>query len=79
MPTSMACLVSGGTGRLLAGAGVLNSRLLLVYDSPLLARCNVVMEPVPNCIMSHDTVKLGMYAVLYVVLMHSGAAGHSWS
>ena len=58
--------------RLLVGAGVFNPCLLFVYNSPLLARCNVVMKPVPNCIMSHDTVKLGVYAVLYVVLMHSG-------
>ena len=57
---------------LLVGAGVLNPCLLFVYNSPLLARCNVVMKPVPDCVVSHDTVKLGVYAVLYVVLMHSG-------
>ena len=65
-------LCQGEQVRLLVGVGVLNPCLLFVYDSPLLARCNVVMKPVPNCIMSHDTVKLGMYAVLYVVLVHSG-------
>ena len=59
---------------LLAGAGVFNPCLLFVYNSPLLARCTVVMEPVPDCVVSHDTVKLGVYAVVYVVLMHSGAA-----
>ena len=59
-------------GGLLVGAGVLNPCLLFVYNSPLLARCNVVMKPVPDCIMSHDAVELGVYAVLYVVLMHSG-------
>ena len=58
--------------RLLVGVGVLNPCLLFVYNSLLLARCNVVMKPVPNCIMSHDTVKLGVYAALHAVLMHSG-------
>ena len=57
---------------LLVGVGVLNPCLLFVHSSPLLARCNVVMKPVPNCVVSHDAVELGMYAVLYVVLMHSG-------
>ena len=65
-------LYQGGTGRLLVGAGVLNPCLLFVYNSPLLARCNVVMKPVPDCVVSRDAVELGMCAALHAVLMHSG-------
>ena len=50
----------------------------VVHNSPLLARCNAAMEPVPDCVVSRDAAEPGMCAALHAVLVHPGAAGHSW-